>query len=298
MHCVTSLLALVLLLASSSAAAVWLTPPVDSAPAKLSTRADNVQLLEPFTLPQLNRQRTIRLYLPPGYGQEQANSPARYPVLYMHDGQNLFDTATAFAGEWGVDETLNQLSAEGWLQLIVVGIDNGGVHRMQEYNGWDHPRFGKAEGAEYLAFIRDTLKPYIDSHYRTLAKPQHTGIMGSSMGGLISHYALFNAPEVFTLAGIFSPSYWVADEVYQQTDAAVLPQTVRISMLTGEKEGRDMLTNMHKMARQLRAQGLPASQFSLKQVPDAEHNEAFWRSEFADAVLFLYNPAGFYLRRR
>ena len=296
MRTLALLLTLSLLLATKPVSAVWLTPPATVDSAKVSTQSDNVQLLEPFTIPTLNRERTVRLYLPPDYSQ--ASSQQRYPVLYMHDGQNLFDSATAFAGEWGVDETLNLLHAEGWLQLIVVGIDNGGVHRMREYSGWDHPRFGKAEGAEYLAFIRDNVKPYIDSHYRTLAEAQHTGIMGSSMGGLISHYALFNEPGVFGLAGIFSPSYWVADEVYQQTDAAMLSKQVRISMLTGEKEGRDMLANMHKMARQLREQGLPAQQFSLKQVPDAEHNEAFWRSEFADAVLFLYNPTGFYLRRR
>lgn len=296
MRALHTITVLVLLLVSNAATAVWLTPQAEPVLTRVSTQADNVQLLKPFVLPQLNRERVVRLYLPPDYAQQQ--NTKRYPVLYMHDGQNLFDTATAFAGEWGVDETLNQLHAEGWLQLIVVGIDNGGVHRMQEYSGWDQSRFGKAEGAAYLAFIRDNLKPYIDNHYRTLTEAEHTGIMGSSMGGLISHYALFNEPGVFGLAGIFSPSYWVADAVFQQTDAAVLSPKVRISMLTGEKEGRDMLANMHKMARLLREQGLPAQQFSLKQVPDAEHNEAFWRSEFADAVLFLYNPAGFYLRRR
>ena len=262
---------------------------------KPSTAAANVQLLaEPFQITGLNRSRQLRLYLPPDY----ANSNQRYPVLYIHDGQNVFDAATAFAGEWGVDETLNQLATEGWLELIVVAIDNGAQHRMSEYSGWDHPRYGAGEGELYIRFVTDTVKPYIDSHYRTLPEPVHTGIMGSSMGGLISHYALFNQPGVFSKAGIFSPSYWYADAVYTQTDINVLPADSRISLLVGDKEGRDMVNNTQKMAALLRQQGFADSSLSVKTIAGAEHNEAFWRSEFSDAVLFLFNPAAFYLRQR
>lgn len=264
-------------------------------PHKTSTAADNVLLLaSPFQLDGLNRSRQVRLYLPPGY----ANSNKRYPVLYMHDGQNVFDAATAYADEWGVDEALNQLSAEGWLDLIVVAVDNGAEHRMSEYSGWDHPRYGVGEGELYIRFISNTLKPYIDQHYRTLSDAEHSGIMGSSMGGLISHYALFNQPGVFSKAGIFSPSYWYAEAVFQQTDITVLSPGSRISLLVGEKEGRDMVSNTQKMARLLRQQGFAASGLSVKTVAKAEHNEAFWRSEFSDAVLFLFNPAAFYLRLR
>lgn len=262
---------------------------------KPSTAADNVQLLaQPFQLAGLNRSRQVRLYLPPGY----ATSDKHYPVLYMHDGQNVFDAATAYAGEWGVDETLNQLSAEGWLDLIVVAVDNGAEHRMNEYSGWDHPRYGVGEGEQYIRFLTRSVKPYIDRHYRTLPGAEYTGIMGSSMGGLISHYALFNQPGVFSKAGIFSPSYWYADAVFSQTDISVLPADSRISLLVGDKEGRDMVSNMQKMASLLRQQGLTAGNLSVKTVAGAEHNEAFWRSEFSDAVLFLFNPAAFYLQRR
>ena len=262
---------------------------------KPSTAADNVQLLaQPFQLAGLNRSRQVRLYLPPGY----ATSDKHYPVLYMHDGQNVFDAATAYAGEWGVDETLNQLSAEGWLDLIVVAVDNGAEHRMSEYSGWDHPQYGFGEGEQYIRFLTSSVKPYIDRHYRTLPGAEYTGIMGSSMGGLISHYALFNQPGVFSKAGIFSPSYWYADAVFSQTDISVLPADSRISLLVGDKEGRDMVSNMQKMASLLRQQGLTAGNLSVKTVAGAEHNEAFWRSEFSDAVLFLFNPAAFYLQRR
>ncbi|MDX1391839.1 MAG: alpha/beta hydrolase-fold protein [Rheinheimera sp.] len=260
---------------------------------KPGTASANVQVLQPFTIEGLARERQVRLYLPPGYRHSQK----RYPVLYLHDGQNVFDDATAYAGEWGVDETLNALAAQGWLELIVVAIDNGGPYRMTEYSGWDNPRFGKGEGSYYIDFVSKVVKPFIDKHYRTLSQPQHTGIMGSSMGGLISHYALFNRPGIFALAGIFSPSYWYAQAVFLQTDISVLPPGSRISMLMGGKEGRQMVTNLQKMAALLQKQGLNSTQLAVKVVADGEHNEAFWRSEFADSALYLFNPAAFYLRR-
>jgi predicted alpha/beta superfamily hydrolase len=263
-------------------------------PGKLSTAAANVQLLtEAFSIDSLNRTRQVRVYLPPGYQQ----SDKRYPVLYMHDGQNLFDAATAYAGEWAVDETLNSLAEQGWLELIVVAIDNGAEHRMTEYSAWDHPRFGKGEGQQYVMFLTEVVKPYVDQHFRTLKTAQHSGIMGSSMGGLISHYALFGQPGVFGRAGIFSPSYWIAETVFQQTDIRKLPADSRITMLIGQREGEKMVTTMLNMATLLREQGFTAAQLAVKVVPDAGHNEALWRSEFADAALFLFNPAAFYLRR-
>lgn len=285
--------ALMVLSVNAQQELVWQTT------AKTSTATPNVQLVpEVFTLATLDRQRQIRIYLPPGY----IESSERYPVLYMHDGQNVFDAATAFAGEWGVDEALNELAKQGWLKLIVVAVDNGAQHRMTEYSGWDNVRFGKAEGAAYLAFLTQVVKPYVDSHYRTLSAVKHTGIMGSSMGGLISHYALFTWPAaqseaVFSKAGIYSPSYWYADAVYAETDSQKLAPDSRVALLVGEKEGQDMVSNMHKMASLLRQQGLSPSQLNVKQVADAGHNEAFWRSQFADTALFLFNPAGFYLRR-
>jgi predicted alpha/beta superfamily hydrolase len=284
-----AVISLATLLGAATAQAVLL-PQTDIKP---GTASANVQLLQSFPIAGLARQRQVRLYLPPQYHFSQK----RYPVLYLHDGQNVFDEATAYAGEWSVDETLNYLAAQGWLELIVVAIDNGGEHRMTEYSGWDHPRFGKAEGKPYTSFISSVVKPFIDQHYRTRSEPQNTGIMGSSMGGLISHYALFNQPGVFGKAGIYSPSYWYADEVYQQTDIQLLPAGSRISMLVGAMEGREMVANMEKMAQLLLAQGLNKAQLAAKVVPKGEHNEALWRSEFADTALYLFNPTAFYLRR-
>lgn len=279
-----------LLLALLSSCPAW---AVLLEPGKPSTAQANVRVLpQHFTIAGLNRDRQIRLYLPPHY----QHSTKHYPVLYMHDGQNIFDDATAYAGEWGVDETLNLLSEQGWLDLIVVAIDNDGRHRMTEYSGWDNPRFGRAEGHEYTGFIRSVVKPYIDSHYRTLPGAGFTGIMGSSMGGLISHYAVFNQPGTFGRAGIFSPSYWYAEQVFEQTNSSALPADSRIMLLMGRQEGSEMVGNMLKMAHLLQQQGLEPQQLATKVVA-GEHNEAFWRREFADAVLYLFNPAAFYLRR-
>ena len=128
------LLALVLALACAACTA----PPPPRAP---SAGRGVAVLPTPFTIPKLERQRTVRLYLPPSYGQ----GDKRYPVIYMHDGQNLFDDATSYAGEWGVDETLDQMAAKQGFEAIVIGIDNGAEKRMNELNPWDHSRFGRGE---------------------------------------------------------------------------------------------------------------------------------------------------------
>src|ERR1700739_1006424 len=144
------------------------------------TAQPNVYVLPaPFVIPGLNRERTVRIYLPPGYER----STRRYPALYMHDGQNLFDEATAYIGrEWGVDETLNALAKSRGLKVIVVGIDKGGVERCRGLKPGGNPEFGKGEGEQYMAFVVDVLKPWVDQHYRTEPDRRHTAIMGSSMG--------------------------------------------------------------------------------------------------------------------
>ncbi|KQQ87853.1 alpha/beta hydrolase [Massilia sp. Leaf139] len=258
----------------------------DVAPAaKPSTALPGVSLLaEQLEIPGLNRKRQIRLYLPPAY----ATSNKRYPVLYMHDAQNLFDDATAFAGEWKVDETLDALSKEGKLELIVVGIDNGGDKRITELSAWDNPRFGQAEGRQYTDFIVKTLKPLIDARYRTLPGRAHTAIMGSSMGGLASHYAIAQYPQVFSKAGVFSPAYWTAAPAFDFMAAHPLPQDARVYLLAGEKEDEPMVPDVRRMAQVVTASGHPAANTVLKIVPEQKHDEAFWRGELRDALLWMF----------
>jgi len=176
---------------------------------KRSTASPSVSILgDSVAIPQLGRTRRVWLYLPPGY----ATSTARYPVLYLHDGQNVFDAATSFAGEWGVDETLDSLHARGGRGAIVVAVDNGGPHRLDEYDPWKsaNPQLGGGEGDAYVEFLVRTLKPYVDRHYRTQPDPDHTAILGSSLGGLISLYAALKYPDVFGRAGVFSCACWIA----------------------------------------------------------------------------------------
>src|SRR5436309_9793997 len=165
----------------------------------------NVSLIDDqFYIPQLNRMRRIWMYYPESY----LESEKKYPVIYMHDGQNLFDQATAFDKEWQVDETLNSLFA----RCIIVGIDNS-EHRMKEYNFNDHEEHGPGEGRQYMEFIATTLKPYIDATFRTKPEREHTHIAGSSMGGLISLYGALHFASIFGGAGIFSPSLWLVPGV-------------------------------------------------------------------------------------
>jgi predicted alpha/beta superfamily hydrolase len=278
--------ALPLLLAAVLAApAQAADKPADSP--KASTALPGVSLLgSPIEMPGLERKRQLRLYLPPDY----ATSGKRYPVLYMHDGQNLFDAATAYAGEWKVDETLDALAKEGKLELIVVGIDNGQEKRMTELNAWDNPKFGKGEGREYTDFIVKTVKPMIDQNYRTLPDRAHTAIMGSSMGGLASHYALAQYPEVFSKAGVFSPAYWTAQPSFAFVAAKPVPKDARVFLLMGGKEGPQMNADVKRMAEVVQKTGHPAANTVLKIVPQAEHNEAFWAGELREALLWMFAP--------
>ncbi len=252
-----------------------------------STAQPNVHVLPPLTMPGLARQRTIRVYLPPGY----ESSKARYPVLYMHDGQNLFDDATSYIGEWGVDETMNELSTTRHLDLIVVGIDNGLDLRVRELNPWDNPEHGKGEGKQYMDFVVTVVKPYVDSHYRTKSNRVHTGIMGSSLGGLISHYAIYEYPNVFSKAGIFSPAYWYAPYVFDYTASHALPKDARLYFYAGGKEHETMVPNMQRIVTTLRQRGFPEKNLRVEIDPDAQHNETAWRAEFPRAVQWLFEGA-------
>lgn len=282
----TSMAATTLVLGLAACPGAGAADSTATTPATSSTAGPGVSVLSPkLIIPGLNRERTVRLYLPPGY----ANSTKRYPVLYMHDGQNLFDAATAYAGEWGVDETLNELAKTKGLELIVVGIDNGGEKRMTELNPWDHERFGKGEGAQYMDFIVKVVKLQIDANYRTLPGREATGIMGSSMGGLISQYAILQYPQVFSKAGIFSPAYWPGMAVFDMTAKQRPAADARLALYMGGMEG-GAVADYERMLAQLKAQGHPAANTWSKLTPKAEHNEAAWRAEFGAAVQWMFTP--------
>ena len=269
-------------------AALLVASPGALADARPSTAGAGVRVLTPaMAMPGLDRSRTIRVYLPPSY----AGSRRRYPVLYMHDAQNLFDDATSFVGEWGVDEAMDELARTRGLEVIVVGIDHGQDKRINELSPWPNERFGAAEGKQYMQFVVGTVKPFIDKRFRTRPGRADTGIMGSSLGGLSSQYAIYQYPKVFGKAGIFSPAYWFSSEVYTFTAARHLHSGTRLYLVAGDKEGDEpvaVVDNVKKMEVQLRAAGDKKLSLFVAIRPGAEHNETFWKSEFPKAMIYLF----------
>jgi predicted alpha/beta superfamily hydrolase len=170
------------------------------------TVVGTVMVLPEVESAELGNRRDILVYLPPSYAQ----GSRVYPVLYMQDGQNLFDQHTSYVGEWRVDEILEELAADG-LEAIVVGIPNMTVDRLYEYTPFRDPRFGGGGAPAYLRFVVDTVKPLVDAEFRTARDRDLTGILGSSLGGLLSLFALFEHPGTFGLVGALSPSALFAD---------------------------------------------------------------------------------------
>lgn len=239
-----------------------------------STAARNVTLLDSaFNIPQLGRKRRIWVYVPKDYH----SSGKRYPVLYLQDGQNVFDAATSFSGEWGVDDYLNRLATHK--QCLVVAIANGGNERMQEYNPYNNQKFGKGEGKAYAAFMAITLKPYIDQHYRTKKSARYTSIAGSSMGGLISFYTAICYPEVFGNAGIFSPSFWIAPQIYSyaKKQMSALGHS-SIFFYGGGQESKTLTREIEKMQNILQLQ--PGLHQKRSFMETGAHNEQAWQREF------------------
>lgn len=243
-----------------------------------------------FFIPQLNRQRRIWVYLPDGY----STTKKHYPVLYMNDGQNIFDAYTSGFGEWGVDECLDSMIKKGTPACIVIGIDNGGATRMNEYNPYefvlkrelpDSNQIFLPEGTEYINFITETLKPFIDKKYRTLTNKDNTLIAGSSMGGLISYYAMLLKPDVFGKAGIFSPAFWTAPAIKGFTDSLAQNTDGKFFFYMGGKEGEDNINDMKEVQESL-GEKSRAMIYSVID-PEAEHNEKAWRQWFPEFYVWM-----------
>ena len=247
-----------------------------------STAGPGVHVLaQRLAMPGLGRERTLRLYLPPSY---ETSPDKRYPVIYMHDAQNLFDEATSsYGSEWGVDETLDAFARTRGFEAIVVGIDHGGDERIHELAPWPNPKYGAAQGAQYLAFVVDVVKPYVDAHWRTLPDRADTTIIGSSLGALVSHDALLRYPQVFGKAALFSPSYWFSGEVYAQTKAHPWPADARVYLYIGGREDEEALPDVQRMMPLL-----AGSDVTLHVEPEGRHDESAWRAEFPRAVAWLF----------
>jgi predicted alpha/beta superfamily hydrolase len=240
-----------------------------------------------FSSPQLGNSRTLRIYLPPSYGQ---NPLKRYPVLYMHDGQNLFEASTAFGGvEWRVDETANNLINNGQMdEVIVVGIDNGGSSRIYEYTPCCDPQYGGGGANVYERFILETVKPYIDQNYRTLPGNKNTAIMGSSLGGLVSFYIGRRHPGVFSkLAGLSSSFWWNNQMLTREVEASTTKVLVNIYIDAGTSS--DGLTETTRMRDALVADGYVQGRDLYYYVAQgAGHNESAWAGRLHIPLTYLF----------
>ncbi|HYJ85137.1 MAG TPA: alpha/beta hydrolase-fold protein [Pyrinomonadaceae bacterium] len=245
----------------------------------------------------LNNDRDLVIYLPPGY---EANPKARYPVLYLHDGQNLFDGATSFipGKEWQIDETAQRLIAAGKIEpLIIVGINNTGKERIDEYTPvQDAKRRMGGKADLYGRMLVEELKPFIDANYRTIRDAQHTGLGGSSLGGLVSLYLGLKYPKVFGRLAVVSPSVWFADKhIVTNANALTAKPKVRIWMDMGTKEGgnaedaQKAVSDARLLKDTLIKKGWKSGKdLQYFEAEGAEHNESAWAQRVERILTFLY----------
>lgn len=253
--------------------------------------------------PQLRNRRDVDVYLPASYA-----SGIPYPVVYMHDGQNLSDPSTAFSGTWELDATIDRLGWRG-IDAIYVGVHNS-RKRLAEYSPFPDPRHGGGNADDYLAFLVETLKPRVDRMFNTRRDRESTAVLGSSMGGLVSLYAYFRYPSVFGAAGVMSPSIWFGQgTILDFIHDARLPRG-RLYLDVGTGEGAGTVRDVRRLGRLLVRKGFrrrrrpttgtpgaralagerrSASSSILRYIEDAgaRHTEAAWASRLEGALEFL-----------
>lgn len=241
----------------------------------------NVEYHYQFTSRYLKNERDLVIWLPPSYYK----SKKRYPVLYMHDGQNLFNPSTSFSGnDWRVDETTQFLLDKKLIEeFIVVGINNTSS-RLEEYNLFTD------SGKYYSLFIKNEVKTFIDTHYRTKPDSRNTGIMGSSMGGLISFQIAWILPNIFGKAACLSNSFWVNDKMIfdfvQEAEVKRKNQKIYIDCGTAEKQ---LIRDNKRMCALLRRMEVDkGNSVHCHFEKDAKHNEVDWAKRLYKPLLFLF----------
>ena len=254
---------------------------------------EQIKLHENFGSAHLDSPRNVLVYLPPGYG---ADSDRRYPVLYMHDGQNLYNPEDAFGGiVWGADETAQRLILAGEIEpVIIVGIYNAGAARIDEYTpvksnvGRMKGHGGRADF--YGRMMIEELKPFIDREYLTKPEREFTGLGGSSLGGLVSLYLGFKRPDVFSRLAVMSPAVWWANnQIIREIAATAERLPLRIWLDIGKKEGSRIKHQVRALKEILLANGWQTGlDFAYLEIPEARHDESAWAARFDQVLRFLY----------
>jgi predicted alpha/beta superfamily hydrolase len=255
---------------------------------------DQIKVHPDFPSQHLASPRDVFVYLPPAYDA----SDQRYPVMYMHDGQNLWNPADAFGGVvWAVDETAQSLILAGEISpLIIVGIHNAGEHRINEYTpvraerGRMRGRGGQAD--RYGRMIIEELKPIIDREYRTRPEREYTGLGGSSLGGLASLHLGLKRPDVFSRLAIMSPAVWWANNQIIREAALIAERLpLRIWLDIGKREGPQIKHQVRALKEILLANGWRSGEdFAYFEFPNARHEESAWAARFGEVLKFLYPP--------
>ena len=236
-----------------------------------------------FEIPQLNKTRKIWALLPHDYD----NSNESYPVMYLQDAQNLFNESAEF-GNWEIDKKLAVMSEYKIGKIIIIAIEHAEEDRIKEYNV-GKTVLGKGEGKKYIRFVRDTLKPFVDSNFRTKKEPEFTGIGGSSMGGLVSIFSGLQNPDVFGKLMIFSPSLWVVPEIKISSKKAIEADT-KIYLYGGGQESETMVSDMKNFKQKLISSAFikENTKINLSINPKGKHSETYWSDEFPKAIEWLF----------
>jgi predicted alpha/beta superfamily hydrolase len=245
---------------------------------------------EEFEIPQLNKTRKVWALLPYDYN----TSEEKYPVLYLQDAQNLFNEKSPF-GNWQIDKKLAVMSDYGIGKIIIIAIEHAEKERVLEYNV-GKTLLGKGQGKQYIRFLTDTLKPFIDKNFRTKPEREFTGIGGSSMGGLVSLFSGLIYPEVYGKLMIFSPSLWVIPKIKVSFFDFFEPMDTKIYLYAGGEESATMVTHIKKFKKRLLKRDTlrDKMEIQLSINEQGKHNETYWSDEFPKAIewLFFSNKKG------
>jgi predicted alpha/beta superfamily hydrolase len=241
--------------------------------------------------------RFLRIWLPPGY-DDSRNAGRRYPVFYLNDGQNLFESASSFTGiEWQVDETADRMIREGTIRpMIMVGIDNASKDRIREYMPHRslHPVMVRTQGNRYPDFLIKEVMPFVARNYRVATGPENTGLGGSSLGALISLYTAGVRPDVFGRLLLESPSLWASNRQMIRQSRQVRNWPERIFLATGTAEAgrpdrdQSMVDDARELAAIFRRAGVDERQLNLFIDEGATHHESAWARRFPEALAFLF----------
>jgi predicted alpha/beta superfamily hydrolase len=243
-----------------------------------------VQLIsDEFEIPQLNKTRKIWALLPYDYDA----SSERYPVMYLQDAQNLFNE-TAKYGNWEIDKKLAVMSEYKIGKIIIIAIEHAENDRIKEYNV-GKTLLGKGQGKKYIRFVTETLKPFVDSNFRTKVGREHTGIGGSSMGGLVSIFSGLRNPEIYGKLMIFSPSLWVVPKLKIDSNSTNNDGT-KIYLYAGGDESDTMIEQVQNFRNEIITSEFVRDKMkiNLSINKHGKHNETYWSDEFPKAIEWLF----------